>query len=113
MITIYTLCIIIKKKKKIKSQITAAQPQLNLPSDVVFFFSVACSSQHAGAFTEVTHKVVTEVEGHCSLISMQPPIQHTTYKSDTHCLISNIISETYNRSSHGAGNLSHMISAHI
>lgn len=56
--------------------ITAAQPQLNLPSDVVFLFSEACSSQHAGAFTEVTNKVVTEVEGNCNLIRTQPPVEH-------------------------------------
>lgn len=58
--------------------IISTAAQLNLPHDVTFLFSEACSSQHAGAFTKVTHKVVTEVEGHRILISVQPPMQHTT-----------------------------------
>lgn len=61
--------------------------QLILPSCVVFIFSESSSGQHAGTFAQVTHKVVTEVEGHCILVSMQPPMQHTTIKSHTHIII--------------------------
>lgn len=61
--------------------ISAAQP--NSPSDVVFVFGESCSSQHAGAFTEVTHKVVTEVEGYGIFVSIQPPVRHSTSMSNT------------------------------
>lgn len=47
------------------------------PSDVVFLLSGAGSCQHAGPFTEVAHKIVTEVEGQGILIGVQPPEQHT------------------------------------
>lgn len=45
------------------------------PLDLVLLLREAGSGQHAGSFAEVSHEVVTEVEGQGVLVGVQPPGQ--------------------------------------
>ncbi|KAF3859859.1 hypothetical protein F7725_000114 [Dissostichus mawsoni] len=69
-----------------QSTSTVQFPLLSSYHLMLSFSSVAPAPAHASAFTEVTHKVVTEVEGHCVLIRMQPPVHK---HKDTHYVYSN------------------------
>lgn len=60
----------------------------SLPSDVVFFLCETCSSQHTGTFTQVTHKVVTEMERHSILVGIHPPAQQHTAVTQHYCQVS-------------------------
>lgn len=55
-------------------------PEPHSPGGPTLLLSGAGSSQHGASFAEVTHKVITEVEGHGVLVRIQPPVEHHTHQ---------------------------------
>lgn len=63
------------------AEVQPAPQRTNSPAGLLLLAS-SSSRQHGRPFAQVTHKVVTEVEGHGVLVRLQPPEGHEAAASE-------------------------------